>query len=40
VELVADGRLPQTGFIKQEDISFDDLLSTKNGALFADLGKV
>jgi saccharopine dehydrogenase-like NADP-dependent oxidoreductase len=40
VELVADGRLPQTGFIKQEDISFEDLLSTKNGALFADLGKV
>ncbi|HST47090.1 saccharopine dehydrogenase family protein [Jatrophihabitans sp.] len=40
VELVADGRLPQTGFIKQEDISFVDLLSTKNGALFGDLGKV
>jgi len=40
VELVADGRLPQTGFIKQEDISFIDLLSTKNGALFGDLGKV
>ncbi len=40
VELVADGRLPQTGFIKQEDIAFDDLLSTKNGSLFGDLGKV
>jgi saccharopine dehydrogenase-like NADP-dependent oxidoreductase len=40
VELVADGRLPQTGFVKQEDISFADLLSTKNGALFGDLGKV
>ncbi len=40
VELVADGRLPHTGFIQQEDISFSDLLSTKNGALFADLGKV
>ncbi|MDQ2837244.1 MAG: saccharopine dehydrogenase NADP-binding domain-containing protein [Actinomycetota bacterium] len=40
VELVADGRLPQTGFIKQEDIAFADLLSTKNGALFGDLGKV
>ncbi|MDQ1745206.1 MAG: hypothetical protein QOE23_3545 [Pseudonocardiales bacterium] len=40
VELVADGRLPQRGFIKQEDISFVDLLSTKNGALFGDLGKV
>lgn len=40
VELVAEGRLPQSGFIKQEDIAFSDLLSTKNGALFGDLGKV
>jgi len=40
VELVADGRLPQSGFIKQEEIAFADLLSTKNGALFGDLGKV
>jgi saccharopine dehydrogenase-like NADP-dependent oxidoreductase len=40
VELVADHRLPQLGFIKQEDISFVDLLSTKSGALFGDLGKV
>ncbi len=40
LELVAAGRLPQAGFIKQEDISFADLLSTKNGALFGDLGKV
>jgi saccharopine dehydrogenase-like NADP-dependent oxidoreductase len=40
VELVADGRLPQTGFIKQEDISFDDLLTTRNGARFAALGEV
>jgi saccharopine dehydrogenase-like NADP-dependent oxidoreductase len=40
VELVASGQLPQTGFLKQEDISFADLLSTKSGALFGDLGKV
>jgi saccharopine dehydrogenase-like NADP-dependent oxidoreductase len=40
VELVADGRLPQTGFIKQEAISLDELLTTKNGARFATLGKV
>lgn len=40
VELVADGRLPQAGFIKQEDISFADLLSTKHGSLFGNLGKV
>jgi saccharopine dehydrogenase-like NADP-dependent oxidoreductase len=40
VELVADGRLPGTGFIRQEDIPFDDVLSTKYGALFGTLGKV
>ena len=40
VELVADGRLPQSGFIAQESIRLDDLLSTKNGSLFAELGKV
>jgi len=40
VELVAQRRLPQTGFIKQEDIPFADLLSTANGARFAELGKV
>jgi saccharopine dehydrogenase-like NADP-dependent oxidoreductase len=40
VELVAAGRLRQTGFIKQEDISFNDLLSTRNGARFAELGRV
>jgi saccharopine dehydrogenase-like NADP-dependent oxidoreductase len=40
VELVADGRLPQTGFISQESITLDDLLSTRNGARFAELGKV
>ncbi|HJQ03405.1 MAG TPA: saccharopine dehydrogenase C-terminal domain-containing protein [Jatrophihabitans sp.] len=40
VELVADGRLPQSGFIKQEEIPFTDLLTTKHGALFGDLGKV
>jgi saccharopine dehydrogenase-like NADP-dependent oxidoreductase len=40
VELVADGRLPETGFIRQEDSPFDDVLSTKYGALFGTLGKV
>jgi saccharopine dehydrogenase-like NADP-dependent oxidoreductase len=40
VELVADGRLPGAGFIRQEDIPFDDVLSTKHGALFGTLGKV
>jgi hypothetical protein len=40
VEMVAEGRLPQTGFIKQEDIPFADLLATRNGARFAELGRV
>jgi saccharopine dehydrogenase-like NADP-dependent oxidoreductase len=40
IELVADGRLPGAGFIRQEDISFDDVLSTKHGALFGSLGRV
>ncbi len=40
VELVADGRLPGSGFIKQESISLDALLDTKNGARFAELGRV
>ncbi|MFC5409852.1 saccharopine dehydrogenase C-terminal domain-containing protein [Larkinella bovis] len=34
VELVADGLLPQQGFIKQEEIPFDLLLTTSNGAFF------
>ena len=40
VELVADGRLPQRGFIKQEDIALADLFATTAGARFETLGKV
>jgi saccharopine dehydrogenase-like NADP-dependent oxidoreductase len=40
IELVAAGRLPATGFIKQEEIPFADLLSTRIGARFAELGTV
>jgi saccharopine dehydrogenase-like NADP-dependent oxidoreductase len=40
VELVSAGRLPSSGFIQQEDIPFDDLLTTRNGARFAELGAV
>ena len=29
IEMVADKKLPQKGFIKQEEIKFNDLLSTK-----------
>lgn len=34
VEMVADGKLPSKGFIKQEDINFEDFLSTENGSFF------
>lgn len=34
VELVASGRLPQAGFVRQEDIRLDDLLDTASGKLF------
>ena len=40
VELVAAGRLPSSGFIQQESIALADVLSTVNGARFAELGKV
>lgn len=34
VEMVADGLLPQQGFIKQEDISLESFLQTQNGQLY------
>ncbi len=34
VEMVADGKLPQQGFIKQEEIPFDAFMQTVNGALY------
>ncbi len=34
VEMVADGMLPQKGFIKQEEISLDRFLTTTNGSYF------
>ena len=40
VELVADGRLPQSGFIRQEDIALTDLFTTTAGARFETLGTV
>lgn len=35
VEMVADGTLPNKGFIKQEEIPFDKFLETDNGSYFA-----
>ena len=34
VELVSDGRLPQQGFLKQEDIPLEAFLQTLNGAIY------
>ncbi|XWW45491.1 saccharopine dehydrogenase NADP-binding domain-containing protein [Fibrella sp. USSR17] len=36
VELVADGKLPQQGFLKQEDIPLQAYLETVNGSFFND----
>jgi saccharopine dehydrogenase-like NADP-dependent oxidoreductase len=36
VEMVADGKLPQQGFLKQEMIPFDAFLATENGSAFRD----
>lgn len=36
VEMVAEGTLPNKGFIKQEEIPFDKFLATKNGQYFVD----
>lgn len=34
VEMVADGKLPNKGFIKQEEIDFQEFLSTNTGKLY------
>jgi len=34
IEMAAKGKLPQKGYIKQEDISLTEFLKTKNGALY------
>ena len=36
VEMVAADKLPQSGFIKQEDIPFEDFVATHNGSYFVD----
>ncbi len=36
VEMVADGKLPAKGFIKQEEIALDDFLSSRNGQLYGE----
>jgi saccharopine dehydrogenase-like NADP-dependent oxidoreductase len=34
IEMVRDGALPQSGFLKQEEIPLDGFLATKTGGLF------
>jgi saccharopine dehydrogenase-like NADP-dependent oxidoreductase len=34
IEMVRDGKLPNSGFLKQEDIPLEDFLATKTGALY------
>ncbi len=34
IEMVANGKLPQQGFIKQEEIPFEQFLETRNGEYF------
>ncbi|WP_010522444.1 saccharopine dehydrogenase family protein [Aquimarina agarivorans] len=36
IEMVANGSLPQKGFIKQEEIPYKDFIATKSGQLFID----
>ncbi len=36
VEMVANGTLPNQGFLKQEEIPFDAFLATQNGSYFAE----
>jgi hypothetical protein len=38
IDLVRDGELARTGFLKQEDIPLDAFLGTRTGRLFADPG--
>ena len=35
IEMVRNGALPQTGFLKQEDIPLDVFLQTRTGAFYA-----
>jgi len=34
IEMVRDGKLPNSGFLKQEDVKLEDFLATKTGSLY------
>jgi saccharopine dehydrogenase-like NADP-dependent oxidoreductase len=35
LDMLADGKLPETGFIRQEDIALDDFLANRFGRFYA-----
>ena len=35
IDLVREGKLPQKGFIKQEDINFEDFIANRFGRVYA-----
>jgi saccharopine dehydrogenase-like NADP-dependent oxidoreductase len=39
IEMVRDGKLPQQGFLKQEDVPFDAYTATRTGRLFLEHGR-
>ena len=39
VEMVNDGNLPQKGFIKQEEISYEDFIKTDSGGMYLKFDK-
>ena len=40
IEMVQKKLLPQSGFLKQEDIPLDDFFSTNTGRLYSENGKI
>jgi len=38
IEMVREGTLPNCGFLKQEDVNFDDFIATSTGSLYASEG--
>jgi saccharopine dehydrogenase-like NADP-dependent oxidoreductase len=35
LDLLAEGRLPQQGFVRQEDLRLDDFLANRHGRVYA-----
>jgi saccharopine dehydrogenase-like NADP-dependent oxidoreductase len=39
LDLLAQGRLPQRGFVRQEDVSLDDFLGNRFGSVYAQVSQ-